>query len=359
MKKLLILAVIAFSIFSCNNDKELAQIGGENTWIGPELINGPEDKYYEFTEETQEDEFSTLEWSAADYGKATEYKYNVIASVEGYDTEEVITVASSSATSTVLLEKEISKTVNTITGVVDPSKLETVRVAIRVESYIGDGHDNSPKLSTSLANFDVLPYLGYQPTLWLAGNFNGWSHNDADVISHNDEAPGNYVNSFWMAAEEEGQIIGGNFKISTDKSWDGTNYGVGDTEGTLSASGGDIPVGNPNQYQLKVNIDELTYEMIPVEWGIIGDATPDGWNDETKMTLDPATSSWSIETTLTSGEMKFRANHSWDDFNLGAGEAEGELSEGGPNIQVSAGNYKITLILDPSKGSYKYTMEAI
>ncbi|MBB3699123.1 SusF/SusE family outer membrane protein [Flammeovirga yaeyamensis] len=357
MKRFLALTVLAASIFSCSTNDELTQIGGSDTWVGPEITQGPEDKLYEFTEETQENEFTTLEWSSADYGKSTEYKYNVVTSVEGFENEEIITVATASATSSVLLEKEISKTVNTITGVTDPSDVKEVRVSLRVESYIGEGHDNSPRLSSSMTTFDVIPYMGYQPTLWLAGNFNGWNHNDADVISHDDENPGNYTNIIWMSAEEEGSIIGGNFKVSTMKGWDATNYGMGATEGTLDPEGGDIPVGEPNQYTVTVNIDDLTYSLVPMSWGIVGDATG-SWDVDTDLTLDPATSSWSVETTLTDGEMKFRANGNWD-YNLGEGDADGQLSEGGGNLQVTAGNYKITLILDPAKGTYTYTLKSI
>ncbi|MBD0403420.1 MULTISPECIES: SusE domain-containing protein [unclassified Flammeovirga] len=357
MKRILALAVLTASLFSCNNDKDLTQIGEDDTWVGPEITNAPEDKLYEFTAETQNEEFTTLEWSSADYGKNTEYKYNLIASVEGFENEEILTVATASSTSSTLLEKEVSKTINLITGVTDPAKVEEVRVSLRVESYIGEGGEDSPKLSSSFTSFDLFPYLGYQPTLWLAGNFNGWGHNDADVISHDEENQGNYNNRLWMSAEEEGQVIGGNFKISTEKGWGATNYGLGDEEGTLSDTGGDIPVGDPNLYDVKVNIDELTYELVPIEWGIIGDATPLGWDDETKMTLDPATASWSIIVDLKDGHMKFRANHTWD-INLGAGDKDGELSDSNaPDIPVSAGRYKITLLLNTEKGTYTYTME--
>jgi len=82
--------------------------------------------------------------------------------------------------------------------------------------------------------------------------------------------------------------------------------------------------------------------MTKTEWGLIGDATPGGWDNSTPMTYDPATGLWSVTTTLVNGAFKFRANNSWD-INLG-GDLN-NLSYGGDNIPITGGTYTITLNL--------------
>src|SRR5687768_3512129 len=77
--------------------------------------------------------------------------------------------------------------------------------------------------------------------------------------------------------------------------------------------------------------------------GIIGSATPTGWDSDTDMVQHPDSAHlWSISMDLVFGEVKFRANDAWDinwgdsDFPIGVGV------QGGPNIPVPAGSYDIT-----------------
>ncbi|UOQ50990.1 SusE domain-containing protein [Hymenobacter cellulosivorans] len=51
-------------------------------------------------------------------------------------------------------------------------------------------------------------------------------------------------------------------------------------------------------------------------WAIIGEATPNGWNTETRMSYDYCSRVWSVTLPLKAGEFKFRANNGWDK-NLG------------------------------------------
>ncbi len=76
--------------------------------------------------------------------------------------------------------------------------------------------------------------------------------------------------------------------------------------------------------------------------GLIGDATPGGWDADTNMLQDPNdTAIWTLTITLNNGEAKFRANDAWDvnwgaeDFPVGIGLPAGD------NIQVDSGEYNI------------------
>lgn len=77
--------------------------------------------------------------------------------------------------------------------------------------------------------------------------------------------------------------------------------------------------------------------------GLIGSATPNGWNTpDQKMDYDSKTGTWSITLNLVDGHVKFRLNDGWA-WNLG-GPLDG-LTVDGPDIPVSAGNYTIVLTI--------------
>lgn len=75
--------------------------------------------------------------------------------------------------------------------------------------------------------------------------------------------------------------------------------------------------------------------------GIIGSATPGGWDTDTDMAYNIVDNSWNLTVDLTDGEIKFRANDGWD-INWGGSIAEPTFNAG--NITVSAGNYTIKFV---------------
>jgi hypothetical protein len=86
----------------------------------------------------------------------------------------------------------------------------------------------------------------------------------------------------------------------------------------------------------------FTYTAVATDWGVIGSATPGGWDNDTDMTYDPETGIWSVTLDLIDGAFKFRANDGWD-INLG-GDLN-NLSYNGSDIPITEGNYTITLDL--------------
>lgn len=103
------------------------------------------------------------------------------------------------------------------------------------------------------------------------------------------------------------------------------------------------------------NSDMMDVEVIEkLAIGIIGDATPGGWETDTDLTRSESDPNvWTIEgLTLLSGEAKFRANDSWttnwgaDSFPTGVG------TQDGPNIPVEAGIFTVTF--NSSTGEYSF-----
>lgn len=91
--------------------------------------------------------------------------------------------------------------------------------------------------------------------------------------------------------------------------------------------------GVSNSYTIKVT----PYQP---NWGIIGGATPSGWNLSTDMIYNAATDTYSISLGLTTGEFKFRLDNAWT-TNYGDDGNNLSLEAGGANIPVTAGNYTI------------------
>ena len=88
-------------------------------------------------------------------------------------------------------------------------------------------------------------------------------------------------------------------------------------------------------------------EIKASEWGVVGSATPNGWNGPDIKMWNSTDGNLVAYATLATGEIKFRKNNDWG-VNLGG--SNGTLSSGGSNIAVTAGTYKITI--NVSKNTY-------
>lgn len=88
-------------------------------------------------------------------------------------------------------------------------------------------------------------------------------------------------------------------------------------------------------------------EIKASEWGVVGSATPNGWNGPDIKMWNSTDGNLVAYATLSAGEIKFRKNNDWG-VNLGG--SNGTLSSGGANIAVTAGTYKITI--NVSKNTY-------
>jgi len=123
----------------------------------------------------------------------------------------------------------------------------------------------------------------------------------------------------------------------------GTVYGANGA--ALAVNGGGITAPASGWYILSVSVSGLSYTLTPYMIGLVGDATPNGWNSpDQKMDYDSKTGTWSITITLIDGTFKFRKNDGWA-WNLGYNSDSSSLVYNGSNVPITAGNYKITLTI--------------
>ena len=150
-------------------------------------------------------------------------------------------------------------------------------------------------------------------------------------------------------------LAGDGFKfLPTNTGWDNA-FGAGTTTGTLLQTGdaGNITVTEDAFYRVRMDAEALTYDLLKVTWGIVGDATPGGWDNSTNMTFEggKGTYIWKITANLSEGSMKFRYNNEWSigGFPSNLGGSPSNLEWDGGNIAIeSAGTYDIELNLSPS-----------
>lgn len=191
---------------------------------------------------------------------------------------------------------------------------------------------------TWIVTLDInnLSYSVGKPVLYMKGDANGWD--GYDYLSGED---GVKFTGF-MYLNQNG------FKFTTAPDWSGTGYGANFDTAPDAAN---IVITEPaGYYQVDVDLSEKTYTLTPItSIGIIGSASPNGWDSDVDMTYVPYNKDtkevngyWEVKNiTLSAGEIKFRANDGWD-ISWG-GELDHLTTKNGGNITVEAGTYDIKL----------------
>lgn len=158
-------------------------------------------------------------------------------------------------------------------------------------------------------------------------------------------------------------VEGDGFKVlpSTTSDFEGA-IGLDGEEMSNEEAVGNFTVEEDGFYRIRFTEDNAaplgfsSYEIVKSNWGIIGDATPGAWDNDTDMVGPSAKGDykWTVTLALLPGELKFRENDSWT---VNVGGPMDNMTFDGPNYVLDAGGtYKVTLDLDPKKG-YSFTIE--
>ena len=165
------------------------------------------------------------------------------------------------------------------------------------------------------------------PELYMKGDANGWD--GYDYLT----GDGVHYTGF-MYLNQNG------FKFTTAPDWSGTGYGANfDT----APDAKNIVITEPaGYYKVDVDLSAKTYTLTPITTiGIIGAATPRGWDADTDLTYNKTERCREVkDIKLKAGECKFRANKGWD---INWGGTPDNLTQNGDNISVEAGTYDIKL----------------
>lgn len=188
--------------------------------------------------------------------------------------------------------------------------------------------------------------------IYVPGNHQGWAPATAPALwSEN-------LNGVYSGFS----TLDGGFKFTMQRAWGEAGAGEYNyshftqySEGLTDGGGGNINMSVPGFYYIVANVmtGKLTTTRIS-SWGVIGNATPGAWDAETPLTYDAAKGCWSGTVSLTVGELKFRANNTWDS-GIDLGGTLDELKIKGNNIAITeAGTYFVELYLQRTNSNKMY-----
>ena len=298
------------------------------------------------------DSLMTFSWGAANFGLQLSTTYNVQITPDSSFANNVKSII----------------TTQKLTGTAKVSDVNTailswkytvgtpVKVYFRVAASVSQKVDS---VFSSASSTTLTPYLAVinYPMIYVPGAYQGWAPGDVNgtLFSYNSDSKYEGIVRIDSTASNNGE-----FKITPAPNWDnswggtltvsvtatGNNY-----SGTLDPSGNNFAV-TPATYKFTVDVNALTITLTHTDdWGLIGDATPDGWNSDQNMFYNGQIKMWEITLDLVVGTIKFRANNAWD-LNYGSNNNDGTLQTGGANIPITAaGNY--TIRFDPVALTYQ------
>ena len=367
--KLLLFTFLIVNISSCEKEDYLIFTA----------INQKEVKFqnefqdvYKISQQTSNNISERLVWNAPDFDAPTTVTYVIdISTNSDFSTIDM----SSGDTSNNHLGLKVSSMLefaetlglddDPSTTFSDGSPNNTGMVYARVTAYAGtssSGANQSSTVSkTASMNIEVLENVGACTDAalsnWgLVGDaVNGWGGTNRGFAAGND-VPflSNGQDGMFRAVAT---LYDGYFKIREDNAW-GVNYGDNGADGTLELGGDNIAI-TAGHYIIDFDSVNLTVTVTPAGtvWGVVGDATLNGWGDaeDVKLMPDPCNDGVYIvkDVVLKDGYIKFRQDDAWG-VNLGDNGADGTTDAGGDNIAVSAGTYDMTL--DTVNGTYTLTV---
>ncbi len=177
---------------------------------------------------------------------------------------------------------------------------------VRVKAYVDrDVYSEAREIT-------ITPYYGYTgyDALRVPGDYQGWDPASALRITSFCEGLDYLYQGFVYIPEGSG--LG--FKLTAQEAWEPMAYGDGGDGLLIEAnySGGNFAVPNTGFYEVTADLENMVYTVTEMTWGVIGDATPGGWDADTPLTYDPDLNVWSAVIELSSsGSFKFRANNDW------------------------------------------------
>ncbi|MGV0920392.1 SusE domain-containing protein [Empedobacter falsenii] len=313
-----------FALSACNDDEDIIKLD-PSTFVAPK-VETPASSTIELLEENAANTAMTFNWSAANYGTNTPPKYELQIDIKGDNFKNHQVLSSTSTLTADVTVKELNLAV--IALGLEPFK--EGEIEYRIVSTVGT--PSSQQLISNVNTLKITPYPTDLSTNWgVVGDAttNGWNGPDVPFWKTD-------VTNVFVAYTD---LKGGEIKFRQDNKWE---LDYGGSNGKLEKGGKNIAV-DAGTYKITMDLTNLTYKLDKYSWGLVGDATANGWDGpDQKLSYDGALDAWTITTTLKDGEFKFRLNNDWG-TNYGGTSNAGELTDkDGANIKIKAGKYKIT-----------------
>ena len=341
---------------------EMVQIAAPEDVVAPvlEAVEGP----IEITPSNMVDGKVVFTWSLADFGVMTQVNYSLeAATAANPDTKVTITsgiTANAEAIEAGKVSSEIAyEALNAI--LFNDLKLNdgvAEDVLFTIAAKVGE---YAPVYSNSVAvSCKVTAAEKQYPKLTVAGSYayNNWTPGKGQFVFDFEGTDAKYSGVIDFGED----VSALQFKF-VGEAWGNNEFSVpaGETQAPeaaelpLVAGGGDNIAAYTTHRFYSLTLDKGTPKLVKNfsfnSLGVIGDATPTGWDADTDMQFNADKQRFYVDLTLLDGTIKFRADDAWD---VNWGGADGVLASGADNIPVTAGDYRIYVNLnDPANPTYE------
>lgn len=349
--KIASLALVLFTAASCENDDQMIV----SATGGPELLTPATGATYVLLPENAATEATTLVWNHASFDLQTAANYDVEVALAGTNFETIIPGGSTVDSQRFLVwTVEQLNTIAINAGIAPYSEGE---LDVRIKSSLGS-NDDLPEHSNTIT-ISVTPYTTETPKLYVVGNFlsasgygDDWTPASAAPLASSGFGETDFEGYVYMnVATPEFKFLPTNTSFDGDYGDDGSFSGALLQEGEVNGQ-----TTGPAYYRIMADTDALTYNLTSTNWGIIGAATPGGWDNSTNLTYNATTKKHEAIVVMTAAAFKFRANNAWD-INIGMdNNDDGFIDYNGPDFMLAtAGTYKVELDLSNPR-EYNYTL---
>ena len=296
----------------------------------------------------------TFEWSAADFGAQTQVNYAIEVAAAG-QSDKIVVTSGVTETSAVVPYESLNAVLLYDLGLASG-------IAENVDFYVSAKVGEYAKVYSApvTASATVTAAEKQYPKLTVAGSYayNSWTPGKGQFVYDFEGTDVKYSGVIDFGED----VSALNFKF-VGEAWGNNEYSVPSGEAQaaeaaelpLVAGGGDNIAAYTTHRFYSLTLDKAAPKVIKNfsfnSLGVIGDATPTGWDADTDMQFNPEKQRFYVDLTLIDGKIKFRADDAWD---VNWGGADGALSAGGADIVVAAGDYRIYVNLnDPANPTYE------
>lgn len=369
---------------SCDRDDTLAVAELKSN---PDIISSLSATSYVINDTNLSNTFETIVFKKANFGVNVETENQLELALAGTSFAKPINLGVATSDNYVKLTYQELNNALINLGLVPNTPAD---VEVRVKSNIKSGNTNPTYVYSSPISFKVTPFKAnpddlfpkiYMPGIWdevALGGYAEWDETNSPAL-YSSKKNNVYAGFQYMAFKSASYPLdpdNGAFKFTPGASWDNdmgddhTRTGKLTKDGEWNIKVADYPVANT--FFIKVDLANMTYSLEKANMGIIGEATPNGWNSQVDLAYNPSTMKFEIASiALTGGKVfKFRNNDSWSikiqpasgDVTPVSGKeiqvynsAEGTVKDDPSFICPETGNYKIVLDLHNS-GYYSMTI---
>lgn len=354
-----LIALFAVLAVSCSSDdvedRPVITAKDAPVLVAPEGANS-----YTLLLENAANQAERFVWTSANFDQSVAINYELQLDAAGNE------FANPRSLGSVIGANQLSVSVETLNAAVMGAGGEAFvqgNYEVRVKASVNTTFE---PLYSNVAVISVTPYVALDPVLFFVGNsqqyygLNQWDNTTAIPMRYIGNGTTKIFEAYVkVGLNDDGSPAGFKF-IGEQGTWDNGNYGTigGVQDGNLKNGGdsGDIKVAETDGvglYYVWVDIDNLKYKSVKMNWGIIGSATAGAWDNETAMTYNFAANKFTISAPLSAGEMKFRAanagnyiaSNAWK-FNVGNSDPKVAYNPDAPNFAVAGGTANLELTIN-------------